>query len=87
MLVLSRKTGERILIPELGIEISVLNLGSQRVQIGIQAPKEIQITRPEAGRRTGRRSATGRTIAADRQRDSTDRAVQPELSGKYVVPV
>ena len=50
MLVLSRRIREQILIPELNITITVLSVGVNRVQLGIQAPKHIDITRPEAGR-------------------------------------
>ena len=52
MLVLSRKIGEQVLIPELGISFTVLSVGTNRVQLGIKAPKEIQITRPDANSRT-----------------------------------
>ena len=47
MLVLSRKTQEQILIPGLDIAITVLQVGGNRVQLGIDAPRHIQITRPE----------------------------------------
>lgn len=70
MLVLSRKTGERILVPELGIEITVLSLGNQRVQIGIDAPPEIRIIRPDARRGRGcpvRRKSSNPAGAADAQ--------------------
>ncbi len=50
MLVLSRKIGEQALVPELGIYITVHSVGTNRVQLGIEAPREIQITRPEANR-------------------------------------
>ncbi|MEO2012980.1 MAG: carbon storage regulator, partial [Fuerstiella sp.] len=43
---------EQILIPELNISITVLSVGTNRVQIGIDAPRDIEITRPDAGRRT-----------------------------------
>ncbi len=52
MLVLSRKTQEQILIPEMNIRLTILSVGKNRVQVGIEAPKEIEITRPEAARRT-----------------------------------
>ena len=52
MLVLSRKTQEQILIPEMNIRLTILSVGKNRVQLGIEAPKEIEITRPEAARRT-----------------------------------
>ncbi|MEO2013275.1 MAG: carbon storage regulator [Fuerstiella sp.] len=51
MLVLSRKLQEQILIPELNISITVLSVGTNRVQLGIAAPRDIEITRPDAGRR------------------------------------
>ena len=52
MLVLSRKIQEQILIPGLNIRLTVLSVGKNRVQLGIEAPKGIQITRPEAARRS-----------------------------------
>jgi len=50
MLVLSRKVQQQILIPELNIRITVLSVGTNRVQLGIEAPSGIQITRPEVMR-------------------------------------
>ena len=44
MLVLSRKTQEQILIPEMNIRLTILSVGKNRVQVGIEAPKEIEIT-------------------------------------------
>lgn len=49
MLVLSRKLQQQIVIPELNICITVLSVGTNRVQLGIEAPNSIQITRPEIG--------------------------------------
>ena len=51
MLVLSRKIQEQILIPGLNIRLTILSVGKNRVQLGIEAPKGIQITRPESGKR------------------------------------
>ena len=51
MLVLSRKIQEQILIPGLNIRLTVLSVGKNRVQIGIEAPRGVQITRPDAGNR------------------------------------
>ncbi|MCA9051582.1 MAG: carbon storage regulator [Planctomycetaceae bacterium] len=50
MLILSRKTQEQIQIPGLGITLTVLSVGSNRVQLGIDAPRHIEITRPDANR-------------------------------------
>ena len=46
MLVISRKTGEEIQIGD-NIRISVLNIERGVVRLGIQAPKDINITRTE----------------------------------------
>ena len=48
MLVLSRKINEQVLIPGLNITVTVLSIGSNRVQLGIDAPRNVDITRPEA---------------------------------------
>ena len=53
MLVLSRKVGERIII-EPGIEISVLDVRSGRVRIGIAAPTSVGIRRMEVEPRPNR---------------------------------
>lgn len=50
MLVLSRKLQEQILIPEFNISITVVSLCANRVQLGIDAPRDIEITRPDARR-------------------------------------
>lgn len=50
MLVLSRKTGERIQIGS-EIEISVVRVKGDRVQIGIQAPRNVSIRREEIAHR------------------------------------
>ena len=46
MLVLTRKTGEKIKIGE-NIYVSVLEISKSGVRIGIEAPKEISILRHE----------------------------------------
>ncbi len=52
MLVLSRKLGEKIVMPDLGITVKVIGLGNGRVRIGIDAPREIPIQRVEVLTRT-----------------------------------
>ena len=47
MLVLSRKVGEKIVIPDLDIEISVVSINGSRVRLGISAPQEISVRRQE----------------------------------------
>lgn len=46
MLVVTRKTGESILVSD-NIEISVLEISKDKVKIGINAPKEVKIVRSE----------------------------------------
>ena len=59
MLVLSRKIGEQILIPELNITLTVLSAGPNRVQLGIKAPRTVNITRPEIAERCQSRMQIG----------------------------
>lgn len=47
MLVISRKANQSIVVPELGIEIEVLQVKGHRVRLGISAPREIQVYRGE----------------------------------------
>lgn len=46
MLVISRKVGESIVISD-NIKITIVSLGSDKVTIGIDAPKDIKIIREE----------------------------------------
>lgn len=48
MLVLSRKLNEQIVFPGLDVTITVISVGQNRVQIGIEAPRSIDITRPKS---------------------------------------
>lgn len=47
MLVLSRRAGEDILIPQAEVEFRVLSIRGASVRIGIKAPRELQIIRKE----------------------------------------
>ncbi len=47
MLVLSRKQGERIVVPECGLTITVLEVVGSRVRVGIAAPSNVTILRAE----------------------------------------
>lgn len=46
MLVLSRKTGQTILVGD-GIEVTVVRVEGDQVRLGISAPKEVPILRKE----------------------------------------
>ena len=47
MLVLRRKEFERIVFPDLGITLTVVELRRDDVKLGIEAPKEVRIYREE----------------------------------------
>lgn len=48
MLVLTRRTGEGVIIGEKGeIEIVILGISGKQIRIGINAPKEISVHREE----------------------------------------
>jgi carbon storage regulator len=51
VLVLSRKKGEQILVPEVGVILKVLAVKGNSIRLGIEAPPDVHILRGElAGR-------------------------------------
>jgi carbon storage regulator CsrA len=53
MLVLSRRSSERVLFPTLDIAVEVLQVKSNAVRIGIEAPPDVPVVRGELSDRTG----------------------------------
>jgi carbon storage regulator len=47
MLVLSRKQGEKVVIPEAGITLTVLEVRGERIRLGIEAPPNLAVLRQE----------------------------------------
>jgi carbon storage regulator len=47
MLVLSRKVGERIVVPDCGLAVVVLAIDGNRVRLGITAPADVAVYRAE----------------------------------------
>jgi carbon storage regulator len=47
MLVLTRKQGEQIVVPECGLTVTVLGIAGTRVRVGIAAPPNVTIRRAE----------------------------------------
>jgi carbon storage regulator len=58
MLVLSRKVGESILIGD-KVTVTVVRIGPGSVGIGVEAPREMTILRPEVADRLDARSPHG----------------------------
>lgn len=48
VLVLSRKSGESLFLPDLGIEIKVIEIRPYVVRIGVAAPKDVAVLRDDA---------------------------------------
>lgn len=47
MLVLSRKIGERILMPQCELAITILSIHAGTVRLGVSAPTELNVYREE----------------------------------------
>jgi carbon storage regulator len=58
MLVLSRKCGERIVLPDLSVTVTIVAIKGNRVRLGIAAPAETPVLREELVRRKRARRST-----------------------------
>ncbi len=47
MLVLSRKLGERIVVPQCGLAVTILAVKGKVVRLGISAPEDLTVYREE----------------------------------------
>jgi carbon storage regulator len=56
MLVLSRKPGERIVVPDCELAITVLEVDGKRVRLGISAPAQVAVYREEIWREIGQQT-------------------------------
>lgn len=50
MLVLSCKVGQRVVLPSLPVEMTVLSISGKSVRLGVAAPLEIAVHREEVWR-------------------------------------
>ena len=51
MLVLSRKAGEKIVVPECELTVTVLEIAGGRARLGISAPADVAVHREEVWQR------------------------------------
>jgi carbon storage regulator len=51
MLVLSRKLGERVLVPQCGLSVTVVAIEGNVVRLGFTAPAEVGVYREEVWQR------------------------------------
>jgi carbon storage regulator len=56
MLVLSRRPGEQILVPQCELAVTVLAVEGNTVRLGISAPADLAVYRDEVWRRQGDRT-------------------------------
>ncbi len=61
MLVLSRKVGEQVFVPDLGVTVKVLSVERGRVRLGIVAPADTAVYREEVWQQV--RQSPGRVSA------------------------
>jgi len=47
MLVLSRKPGQRVVVPSCGLTITIVSVEGEKVRLGFSAPREISVLREE----------------------------------------
>jgi carbon storage regulator len=55
MLVVSRKLGERIVVPHCQLTVTIVSVNGDRVRLGISAPAEIAVHREEIWRQVCQR--------------------------------
>ena len=58
MLVLSRKLGERIVVPSCELSITVVSIEGNTIRLGITAPPEIGVYREESGSESAQRKSS-----------------------------
>jgi carbon storage regulator len=54
MLVLSRKVGERILVPNSNLVLTIVSVKGNQVRLGVSAPADVAVYREEVWRQIGR---------------------------------
>lgn len=59
MLVLSRKQGEQIVVPQCQLTVTVLNITRNRVRVGIVAPPDVSVHRAEVVERERAKPCAG----------------------------
>lgn len=65
MLVLTRKQGESLEFPGLGIRLSVERVRGGRVRLGIQAPEDVLVMRSELPHKDVAQVGESRSVTAD----------------------
>lgn len=81
MLVLTRRTGESIVIGN-DIVVTVLEVRHDQVRIGIDAPRSVQVHREEVFNQVLRENTAAVASAADRENPLLRKALPPRPAGQ-----
>ncbi len=65
MLVLTRKAGQQLVLPECGVTVDVLSVGKRQVRLGIVAPSAIRVFRSEIWQRNRSPADAGRCLSIE----------------------
>ena len=65
MLILSRKPGEQVVVPECGVSVTVVAVTGKTIQLGISAPANVPVVRGEIVRRPRPQAGRGKTSPTD----------------------
>lgn len=83
MLVLSRRPGEKILFPNVGIAVEIIRTKGNTVRVGIEAPEDIRVLRGELDQRETPpklNSSTSIKLSSDNGISSFEESERIELS-------
>jgi len=91
MLVLSRRVGEKIILPGLNVTVQVIAVKGRVIRLGIEAPRPVTVLRAELHRQgvspLENQQATGEHPAADRMTQLKPAPQQPPDSPSASTPV
>jgi len=60
MLVLTRKCGEKVVLPQQQVTVTILEVRGDRVRLGIEAPTDVRIHRQEVWQRIRAQEASAK---------------------------
>jgi carbon storage regulator len=81
MLVLTRKVGQQIILPECGVTIDIVDLSKNHVRLGIVAPTDVPVHRTEVWQRIRHGDARGSVDHGDPDQRNLWWVDTPDTSG------
>ncbi len=77
MLILSRKLGERIVVPQCGLAVTVLAVKGKVVRLGISAPEDMTVYREEIWAKLGEKASPRNPRRPQDRRSSRTESAAP----------